>query len=430
MTALTYGQLRDAVGGTGVAVRLHQRLQPAGGQGTPVYPPTYSAPDRAITRYAVEGPRPEPGQDPRQLRRYARVLLDSVASQANRLEMALEAAWEDGDCTFPVPYVDFSGEAGLRDLDRITALQAPHRIADAIFRDSLLDGTLFRLSDIGIAVTEARPDNAVGLFTYCPTALLFGQWDSTGPKGGLGSKFQRSIVSEVVGHDVELGVKVGGRIDPLQIERGSIEIYEAADPDEEWTLDPDQARIQNGKPKLFNRKGRQGDAGRPSMINHGNVNPTIDPLAGGVVIDHATQTLVLSLAALRKLRFPVDANGEPIPRNRRAEAEGAARAAVAALGIAAASLQTVADHDLRSRCLLVPEAPAPLEILGRDGDEPETFEPDPSAVGALVAEAAAAAAAAGLAWHDEEVRLTPATKLAELVRRSRELFEAEEGVEA
>ena len=89
--------------------------------------------------------------------------------------------------------MDFRGESDLDDLGRITVLEAPHRLADAIFRDSLLEGTLFRLSEMGRAITDARPGNATEMFRYAPTALLFGQWDSTGPKGGLGSKFQRAL---------------------------------------------------------------------------------------------------------------------------------------------------------------------------------------------------------------------------------------------
>lgn len=133
---------------------------------------------------------------------------------------AVPEGWEAGELAFPVPYVDFGDEADAADLGRITVLQAPHRLADAIFRDSLLNGTLFRLSpDLGRAITDARPGNATALFHYAPTALLFGQWDSTGTKGGLGSKFQRAYVSEIVGLDARVGVKVSSRVDPLQIER-------------------------------------------------------------------------------------------------------------------------------------------------------------------------------------------------------------------
>ena len=122
--------------------------------------------------------------------------------------------------TFPVPYVDSSEAGEVTDYEKLTVLEAPHRLADAVFRDSLLEGTLFRLSDVGRAITDATPRNATDLFRYSPTSLLFGMWDSTGPKGGLGSKFQRAYVSEIVGFDASVGKKVGSRIDPLQIERG------------------------------------------------------------------------------------------------------------------------------------------------------------------------------------------------------------------
>lgn len=414
MNPITYHELRAAVAGEGVALRSIIEMQPAGGRGDRVYPATYSA-DGGRTKYAVESPRGDADHE------FARVLLDSVASQANRLEHALENAWDAGELEFPVAFVDFRDYESVRDLDRITVLRAPHRIADALFRDSLLDGTLFRLSNIGRAITDARPDNATSMFHYAPTCLLFGVWDSTGPKGGLGSKFQRAIVSEIVGHDVKLAVKVGSRIDPAAIERDAAEIYEAADPDEVWTLEPDKAKHEKGKPQLYDRTGSAREKGRPSQINHGNVTPTIDRQSGGVLIDRATQTLVLSLAALRKLRFTHDAEGSPLDGQRRREAEIAARTAVAALGVAAAALQVGNDYDLRSRCLLLPQGRPVLEMLGRDGSVVGTYSLDGSVVGALVAEAAEQATEVGIGWCQDEIRLEPAPKLVKLIELSREL---------
>ncbi len=409
---ISYEELRTAVAGGAVALRSVTLMQPAGGRGDRVYPATYA--DGGRTKYAVEGPSRDSDDA------YARVLLDSVASQANRLECALENAWDAGEFEFPVAFVDFRDYDSVRDLGRITVLQAPHRIADALFRDSLLDGTLFRLSDIGQAITEARPDNATAMFRFAPTCLLFGVWDSTGPKGGAGSKFQRAIVSEIVGHDVKLAVAVGSRIDPAAIERDAALIYQAADADEGWTLDPEYAKTEKGKPLLVGT-GEAKEKGRPSQINHGNVTPTIDRQAGGVLIDHATQTLVLSLAALRKLRFTEDSDGSPLDGPRRRDAEIAARTAVAALGVAAAALQIENDYDLRSRCLLLPQGKPALEMLGRDGSVVGTYSLDPSAVGGLVSDAAERAAGAGIGWHRDEMRLTPAPKLVKLIEQSREL---------
>ena len=240
MTELTYETLRDAVAGGAVALRSIMSLQPVDGDGGKVFPPTYAVANTAEHKYAVEE---------RQIgdRVSTTVLLDSVASQANRAELALLEGWEADELAFPVPFVDFSGEEGVADVGRLTVLEAPHRLADAIFRDSLLDGTLFRLSDVGKAITDAQPRNAAAMFRYAPTGLLFGQWDSTGPKGGLGAKFQRAYVSEVVGLDAKIGTKVGSRIDPLQIERSAAVVYEHTDPEQRWTLERDQAAVEKGE---------------------------------------------------------------------------------------------------------------------------------------------------------------------------------------
>lgn len=387
-----------------MALRSVTRLQPAGGPGDKVFPPTYSA-DGANHKYAVEE---------RQLgdRVATTVLLDSVASQANRAELALLEGWKSGDLTFPVPYVDFTGDEDVADIGRLTVLEAPHRIADAIFRDSLLDGTLFRLSDIGRAVTDASPRNATSLFQYCPSALLFGMWDSTGPKGGQGSRFQRAYVSEIVGLDAHIGTKVQSRIDPMQIELKAGPVLEHRKSEEGWTLDESEAVTEKGKPK------RVGD-GRPSEIVHGNVTPSIDAQAGGITISGAVQTTVISLAALRRLRFASCSRG----------AETAARTALAALGVVAVAYQHEMDYDLRSRCLLIPEHPPRIEMLSRDGSAPEVLGLDRASATSILRRAGESAAEAGVGWEAREIRLEPAPKLVELIRRSRELARVESPAE-
>ena len=336
MSRLTFEQLRGAVAGDAVALRSRMTLQPAGGEGDKVFPPSYAVDGRADHKYAVE--IRQVGESDKLS---TTVLLDSVASQANRAELALLEGWEQGELIFPVPYVDFSDDDGVTDYERLTVLEAPHRLADAIFRDSLLDGTLFRLSDVGRAITDATPRNATDLFRYSPTSLLFGMWDSTGPKGGLGSKFQRAYVSEIVGFDATVGKKVGSRIDPLQIEKIASEdrVFNSANPNEVWTVDLGQAETdKKGNPVHASRGSESGEAGQPSKINHGNIVPSIDAQAGGVTISIAQQTTLLSFAALRRLRF----------KGFSREAETAARSAIAALGVAAIAYQYEIDFDLRS----------------------------------------------------------------------------------
>lgn len=413
MTTLTFERLRDAVAGGAVALRSRTTLQPVGGEGDKVFPPSYSVERGADHKYAVEERQVGDQAQP-----VVTVLLDSVASQANRAEEALLEGWECGDLVFPVPYVDFSA-TDVTDYEKLTVLETPHRLADAIFRDSLLDGTLFRLSDVGRAITDATPRNATALFRHSPTSLLFGMWDSTGPKGGQGSKFQRAYVSEIIGLDAKVGKKVGSRIDPLQIEKVAPQhrVFNSAKPDEVWTDDAEAAEMdKRGRPVPASRGSESGEAGQPSKINHGNVVPSIDAQAGGVTISKALQTTVISFAALRRLRF----------RGFDRDVAAVAHTAVAALGVAAIAYQHERDYDLRSRCLLLPTHPPRIELLGRSGESGEVIDLDRAAAANIVREAAAQAQVAGIGWETPGVGLVPAEKLVRLIRNSREAAATEQ----
>ncbi|GAB4210749.1 MAG: type I-U CRISPR-associated RAMP protein Csb1/Cas7u [Sandaracinaceae bacterium] len=420
MANLTIERLEALVGGEGVALRVRQRLQPAGGVGDKVFPPTYSTGERTL-KYVIEKRRVD-GQD------VDCVLLDSVASQANRMEEALLDAWERKALDFPVLSVDFSAEPALADIGSITSLQAPHRIADAILRDATdaSGKVLFRDTPEGKAFTDASTRNATAVLALCPTALVFGVWDSTGPKGGLGAKFQRALSSEIVGVCARDGAKVGSRIDPLAIQANVDVFHRASDPND-WTIDPAEAQKDaKGKPIPFTR-GKGEGKGKPSAINHSNVAPTVDRWAGGVTLDYAEQTSVLSLPALRRLRFRTDLAGQPLPD--REAAELAARTALAALAVAAIVRQREVGYDLRSRCLLVPEGPLRLEIVRPDG-QVEEASVSVAEADALVRAANERLARVGLGWKREPLALKAAPKLLALVKRSRELAAADAGADA
>lgn len=409
MAKLTLDNLRAAVAGGAVAFRSINKLVPAGGSHDKVFPPTYLKERTAETKYAFET-RVVDGMEK------SSVLLDSVASQANRMEEALLEGWKRGELKFPLVRVDFTHVAELEDVDYISALQAPHRIADALLRDSLLGDVPFRLSTVGRAITDARPDHATAMFEYCPTALLFGVWDSTGPKGGLGAKFQRAIVSEIVGIGAHVGVKTASRLDPVGIQSG-VTIY--ADPEDPtgWTSEEAVA----GRTKKKYSRGSAKETGRPAAINHGNIPPTIDKEAGGVTIEYALHTVVISLPALRRLRFSKRTDGQPFKDvAARDAAELAARTTIAALGLAAIVYQHDNGYDLRSRSLLVGNGPFHIEQVGRDGATTPIVIDRPTAEG-LLAAAANSAAVAGLAWKTDAIDLTPATKLADVIRASRRL---------
>lgn len=406
------------------AFRSCARLQPAGGEGTKVFPPTYSGAVYATEKRRVPG-REEPVEC---------VLIDSVQSQANRMEEALQQTIDEGRLMLPLIEVDFSkyfddekailppdkrGEMDLLDpIGKISSLQAPHRIADAILRDSMHNGKKFRESEVGRQVDRVSLRNATPLFELCPTALLFGMWDSTGPKGGLGAKFERAIVSEIVGIDAVYGVKTSSRIDPLGIQLKAGPLYAGVDRD--WTIDESSAKMVKGKPVAL------GKDGRPSEANHGNVTPSISDrdrgtneyLAGGVTISHAEQTIVLSLPALRRLRFPLP--GEDWKASDEQQRRDiAARTVLAALGLCAAVLADESGLDLRSRCLLYPDADLTWELLDRKKEGSYTL-PAHDAIG-LYEAAVEEAKKAGLPWLDEPLVLTPSEQLVKLVVKSQNL---------
>ncbi len=430
MAYLELAALQSAIAGSTVAFRCVTEYQPAGGLGDKVFPPTYEGGKYAMEKRRLPG-HPEPVDC---------VLLDSVQSQANRMELALLEAWErakghreeDKRLPLPVITVQFPSNQGLQRVLRITSLEAPHRIADALLRDSLLGDKPFRKSEVGAALDHVDIRNATALFKVCPTALIFGMWDSTGPKGGLGAKFQRAMVSEIVGIGVQTGVKTSSRIDPAQIVLAAGPLY--ATKDGSWTLEEGQAiKTENvpnklgkeGKPSEANHVGPEvnvgralllGKEGKPSEANHGNVTPTI--AEGGVTLDKALQTTVLSLPALRRLRFPL--HGKASDPN----VDDAARTALAALALCAATLTREQGCDLRSRCLLVPTSGYEWELLGPPSEQPKRFTLTSDGATALLRDAVKAAKDAGLPWMDEELILTPSPELMALVKKSQDLAAA------
>lgn len=98
MSTLTLEVVRDAVQGSAAAFRCRRRLQPAGGEGDKVFPPTFAGAVYAIEQRRIPG-RAEP---------VTCVLLDSVQSQANRMELALQEAVDGGRLAMPLLVVDFT----------------------------------------------------------------------------------------------------------------------------------------------------------------------------------------------------------------------------------------------------------------------------------------------------------------------------------
>ena len=93
------------------------------------------------------------------------------------MELALQDAVDAGRIKMPLLVVDFSDHGPTGDIEadrragrlidtvgKVTSLQVPHRLADAILRDSELDGKLFRQSERGKALNTVSLANATPLF--------------------------------------------------------------------------------------------------------------------------------------------------------------------------------------------------------------------------------------------------------------------------
>ena len=392
---LTYQLLHQAVAGTGAAFRSVTKLQPVGGEGDRVFPATYAG-----GVYATEKRRlTQDGV----VREVDCVVLNSVSSEANHAEVALLEAIRREQIRLPLIEVDFS-EANsdfLKPQQNLTSLEVPHRLADAILRDSVLaDGTRFSKSEHAKKWSAANLWNATPIYELCPTALVFGMWGSPEKPGGLGAKFERAFVSEIIAVDTDpIPKRLGFRIDPVGASK-----------------DVGVKRTEEGFDVV---EARTKGAIRPSELNHGNI--VVESPNGGVRCQYAEQTTVLSLGALRKLRFPLGSGSSA--------ADDAGRTVLAAIGLCAGVLASERGTSLRSRCHLFPVEVRKWQLLDKPGSAPEEFEVTGSQATGILAEAIAAAEATGLTWMKETLALKPAKELVDLIRESQKITAAKDSTE-
>src|SRR3954447_5944338 len=103
---LTFVLLKEAVAGSAAAFRLTLKLEAVSPK---VFPPTYEGGKYATEERVIKG------------QRLPCVLLDSVPSQANRMELAIQEAWLAGEIELPVVSTDFSA-LGNPGVSKITSL--------------------------------------------------------------------------------------------------------------------------------------------------------------------------------------------------------------------------------------------------------------------------------------------------------------------
>lgn len=193
------------------AIVLKQWLRPVGGD--IIFPPTYAAPSQKkgdpsvynIDRFGessilrktferlgkvqtfMDMERTEQGRE------HSVCVIDSVASQANRIEPAFADVIAEGRLVPKVVIkVEIKDDEGKKQQQAINLLDAGHRAADAIVRFSPLGDELDK------AIRARRDGDSLPLAKLAPTSLVFGMWDSR----ATGVKVPRLINSVIRAYDV------------------------------------------------------------------------------------------------------------------------------------------------------------------------------------------------------------------------------------
>lgn len=386
MQDFTLEQLDQALN-HGSMLRIRLSLEPAGAGGL-VYPPTYGGGGHIFREAWIEGERKQV------------VVLDSPQSQSNRIEEALLAAHRRGDIQYPDIEITVPSPMGT---EHYSILQLSHRIFDAALLLTEQNGTPFKKTDVGQAVYRARLERATGLYEHAPVTLVLGGWDSHSGGGPLSAKIPRVVTSEIIGVDAIPAERGAVKFDPMDVRKTAGPVYESKDPERVFELDKKRAAGKKEK--------------NPSDVGLGNVPSTEER---GASIRHALQSSLVSLAAVRRLRFEDD-QGNPDP-----ERDRAGQASTVALGLYGLLSQMEAGYFLRSGCDLIPATQPTLEVVGRTLEEVESFSLNADTARELLGACLDRANGAGLTWRREPMRVEADERLQELVRRSRESSRAEE----
>lgn len=166
------------------AVVLKQWLKPVGGD--VFFPPTYANPSQR------KGDPPVYNIDRFEDAKHSVCVIDSIPSQANRIEPALGRVRDkEGKPIKLVPAVVVTAKVGDEE-QTVNLLEAGHRAADAVVQLSSIRDELTK------AVLARKQGDSKPLAKLAPTSLVFGMWDSR----ESGVKVPRLLNSIIRAYDV------------------------------------------------------------------------------------------------------------------------------------------------------------------------------------------------------------------------------------
>lgn len=317
---------------TAIVIRVN--LQPAAGEGAKIQPPTFFA-DPGDSPY-IEEERSVTTSVGHRIQVPA-VILDTIQSQANRMEDSLLNGKNKGELDIPLISIDFSKEEKLNHIENVNTLTTAHRLADALFRDSELDGTPFYKTKYAEGWSKASNANMNRMFELCPTALIFGMWGGTKGPGVRGLKIQRCITSEIIALNTKQCKKGMSKGCPIGI-KNTIKLQ------------------QNEDGSITEALGK-GKTLKPSNVGLGQVANKVTTLMAGITCERIEESTVISLVAIRKYKFTSNSTPD-------LEVTTLAQTALTALALLSWFLKVEQGYDLRSGCLLCPTSKPQIEVVG------------------------------------------------------------------
>jgi CRISPR-associated protein Csb1 len=369
------------------SIRLIVTLRPANADGL-IYPPTYEGGKHIFRPAWIDG----------ELR--DAVLIDSVQSQANRIEDAILDAHRRGIITYPDIELQIDADTGK---ETYSVLELSHRVYDVSLRMGYLGDKLFAQSEVGKSIFGARTESAAALFEHAPITLVLGGWDSHGGGGPLAAKIPRLLSSEIIGLDAKPVEHGAVKFDPMDIRKEAGPLFESKDRERRF-------EVNKGK-------GKSTKEFKPSEIGLGNV-PNFS--SRGAVITEAVQTSVVSCAAVRRLRFETEKGSYSNDRDQ------AGQAATVLLGLYGLISQMDKGYFLRSRCDLIPVNKIQMEVIGRTLQEIETYELEADDMLTALNQSLGEAQKHNLKWRDDKLIVKGGERLIKMVERSRTAVKMEE----
>jgi CRISPR-associated protein Csb1 len=281
-----------------VALHLKQKLLPVEGEGGIIFPPTYADIGYNIDTLA-DGT--------------CVATIDSVGSQANRLEPIFKASTGSSRDQWLVPQIEIllrtedcgecgrcraaQGENGQKGKKK-TQCENPHKVTRSILDLAHRGADAVVQSCPGLAALLAdafqklrRTGDASLLCEIAPTSLVFGVWDS---RGGSGEKRPRLVRSIIRAWDVE----------PLHAAAQFNSVWKTLDDDQKATL-KETAKVKKVK---LSEKGFADAPGvfrkteRIPQYSGGAPNPEARVLGGVLARGRIEREVTLNLVALRGLR--------------------------------------------------------------------------------------------------------------------------------